>query len=123
MNEDLISRSALKEEFAKHEDRKGYLIGDWEDFIDNAPPVPLPEFKEGYKQAIIDGKTNFYRSQGEWINEHWIDIGYKTAVCSCCGERSRLIAHDTGFGNEYEGYPFCPWCGADMRKEAERCHE
>jgi hypothetical protein len=27
--------------------------------IDNAPTVPLPDFKEGYKQAIIDGKTNF----------------------------------------------------------------
>lgn len=23
--------------------------------IDNAPTVPLPDFKEGYKQAIIDG--------------------------------------------------------------------
>lgn len=28
------------------------------DAIDNAPTVPLPDFKDGYKQAIIDGKTN-----------------------------------------------------------------
>lgn len=34
--------------------------------IDNAPTVPLPDFKEGYKQAIIDGKTNFSRPSG-WI--------------------------------------------------------
>ena len=43
-------------------------------------------------------------------------VGYKTAECSCCGERSRLISHDTGFGYDYEYYPFCHWCGADMRK-------
>jgi hypothetical protein len=35
--------------------------------IDNAPTVPLPDFKEGYKQAIIDGKTNYSRPQDEWI--------------------------------------------------------
>lgn len=59
------------------------------------------------------------RPHGEWINEHCVDIGYKTAECSCCGERSRLISHDTGFGYKYEYYPFCHWCGADMLKEAE----
>ena len=32
--------------------------------IDNAPSVPLSDFKEGYKQAIIDGKTNFSRPHG-----------------------------------------------------------
>ena len=26
--------------------------------IDNAPTVPLPDFKDGYKQAIIDGIEN-----------------------------------------------------------------
>lgn len=57
------------------------------------------------------------RPTGHWINELSIDIGYKTAECSECGERSRLIAHDTGFGYEYEYYPFCHWCGADMRGE------
>ena len=35
--------------------------------IDNAPTIPLPDFKEGYKQAILDGKTNFTRPQDEWI--------------------------------------------------------
>lgn len=34
--------------------------------IDNAPSIPLPDFKEGYKQAIIDGKTNFSRAQNKW---------------------------------------------------------
>lgn len=27
--------------------------------IDNAPTIPQLDFKDGYKQAIIDGKTNF----------------------------------------------------------------
>lgn len=35
--------------------------------IDNAPTVPLPDFKEGYKQAIIDGKNNYSRPHDEWI--------------------------------------------------------
>lgn len=33
--------------------------------IDNAPTVPLPDFKEGYKQAILDDKTNFRKKRGE----------------------------------------------------------
>lgn len=32
-----------------------------EDAIDNAPTIPLPDYKEGYKQAILDGKTNYMR--------------------------------------------------------------
>lgn len=61
MNNDLISRSALKEEFAKHEDRKGYLIGDWEDIIDNAPTIPIQrdvwELYERYQPRLA---TNVY---------------------------------------------------------------
>lgn len=33
--------------------------------IGNAPTIPLPDFKEGYKQAIRDGKTNFSRHEEE----------------------------------------------------------
>lgn len=35
--------------------------------IANAPTIPLPDFKDGYKQAILDGKTNYQRPEGEWI--------------------------------------------------------
>jgi len=79
--------------------------------IDNAPTIC-----ERYRSFCMAKPE---RPKGEWINEHCVDIGYKTAECSCCGERSRLISHDTGFGHKYEYYPFCHWCGADMRKEAE----
>ena len=32
--------------------------------IDNTPTIPLPDYKEGYKQAIADGKTNYSREGG-----------------------------------------------------------
>lgn len=40
------------------------------DIIDNAQTVPLPDFKEGYKQAILDGKTNYARPTGEMLKEY-----------------------------------------------------
>lgn len=61
---DCISREALKKEM----DRPFWEKWEWAYIckaIDNAPTVPLPDFKEGYKQAIIDGKTNYSRLQGE----------------------------------------------------------
>ena len=103
MNDDIISRSALKKEI---ENLIGYSLS-YEailNAIDNAPTVPLPDFKDGYKQAIIDGKTNFSRPQGEWIaNMTTGDI-----FCSCCKESRR----DTRINH----INFCPSCGADMRK-------
>ena len=51
----LIDADALKEVFAKHEDRKGYLIGDWEDLIDNAPTVELTsDIRWTDKVSVID---------------------------------------------------------------------
>lgn len=69
MNNDLISRSWLKNCAIPCEIHNGALTDLCVPLyqIDNAPTVPLPDFKEGYKQAIIDGKTNFSRPQGEWI--------------------------------------------------------
>ena len=43
------------------ENERVYLEG----LLLNAPTVPLPDFKEGYKQAILDGETNFSRQKGE----------------------------------------------------------
>lgn len=98
MNDDLISRSALKEEFAKHEDRKGYLIGDWEEFIDNAPTV-----EQSYQEPkdYIKNKLDYSRPQGEWIYGC-----FDYSKCSNCD-----------YANHYGDLPFCPNCGADMRKE------
>jgi hypothetical protein len=54
----LIDADALKEEIGSW-GINDYEPADFIDAIDNAPSVSLPDFKEGYKQAIIDGKTNF----------------------------------------------------------------
>lgn len=40
-------------------------VNDFEDLIDNAPTIPQPDYKEGYKQAILDGKTNFNNKGGK----------------------------------------------------------
>lgn len=57
---DLISREALKKAVYT-EFGNSNLTDAFNEIIDNAPSIPLPDFKEGYKQAIIDGKTNFSR--------------------------------------------------------------
>lgn len=72
MNNDLISRSelikALNEAQVEFDEYyKG--LGKAKVITDNAPTVSLPDFKEGYKQAIIDGKTNYSRPESGWIRE------------------------------------------------------
>lgn len=55
---DLISREALKTAIQDHFDElDAYFPSAFIKEIDNAPTIPLPDFKEGYKQAIIDGKA------------------------------------------------------------------
>lgn len=56
----LIDAEALKKAILEH--RNDYIEDNffWTklfDEIDNAPTVPLPDFKEGYKQAIIEELT------------------------------------------------------------------
>ena len=121
MDNDLISREDLKKaiieplnvnDAGKNDWYDGYYTAKNEDVmaIDNAPTVPLPDFKEGYKQAIIDGKTNFSRPQGEWIN-HRNDYGHNIADCSLCGKAMQW--HD----EDEDGIPrYCWYCGAEMQK-------
>lgn len=125
MNNDLISRSALKEhkfvgnKYVQIGGRtngktienmnQAYQLG-WNDaidaIIDNAPTVPLPDFKEGYKQAIIDGKTNFSRPQGEWLHPYKSDI-----ACECSNCHIQMPITDY--------FNFCPNCGTQMKGGAE----
>ena len=78
------------------------IVSDIIDAIDNAPTVPLPDFKDGYKQAILDGKTNFSRPQGEWIIHDRECLKYG---CNQCGNLTNINSN------------FCPNCGAYMRGE------
>ena len=86
----------------EYELREGYFGEIVLNAIDNTPTIPLPDFKEGYKQAIIDGKTNFSRPQGEWKNTRPPEMS-DNIVCSLCGFDSIAM------------FDFCPNCGADMR--------
>ena len=102
---DLISREALKKAFNEELSAgTGELLytSTIMEIIDNAPTVPLPNFKDGYKQAILDGKTNFSRPQGEWI----LCEDTYFSKCSICGD----IWLNEECGN------YCSNCGASMRK-------
>lgn len=115
---DLISRSALREDFDVA------FFNDEDDYkralriIDNAQAVPLPDFKDGYKQAIIDGRTNF-KPKGKWKGE-WIPVnpdcrGYPEYFkCSICG--AYIYPSSAEKELDYNG---CPYCFADMRGEEE----
>ena len=90
---DLISRSALKEEFEKvyplaSNEMGGVANKCIYDIIDNAPTVELD------------------RKQGEWIVLIDED-NIKTCKCSICGRMEDIV--------DFNNYPFCH-CGADMRR-------
>ena len=124
MNNDLISRSALKEEFAKHEDRKGYLIGDWEDIIDNAPPIETTidtlmstlsvETLKATTWVKVDtpsGEAFVYKREE---TGHWIIDGHHYK-CSRCGKTLAIMFSET----DDDDLIGCPFCLADMRREGE----
>ena len=110
MNNDLISREALKKAIDDYaEKRQDTLLwqADIEELIDNAPAVEevsVIEFKEPLPlvkaQKIVKALSK--RPQGEWISD------YRTCKCSICN-----------FTTVIDTYNFCPNCGADMRKEAD----
>lgn len=103
MNNDLISRETLKNYARKvmyEQNATNFsLIRMFDEIIDNAPSAPLPDFKEGYKQAIVDGQTNFSRPQGEWLNATNEFFNWE---CSLCHKP-----------NDFKDN-FCPNCGAYM---------
>ena len=126
MNNDLISRDALKkaikEEICNFE--LPISANEIMPIIDNAPTVEPFEpdyvgaerlkarqrgYKEGYQNGMEIGKTlNPKIKQGEWIDEYWEDAyeeSYHT--CSICKKDMRTTHYDN----------FCPNCGARMRKE------
>lgn len=80
------------------------------DTIDNAPTVEINtndiEYK-AYCKGLEDGKK-IARPQGKWITVKQDTIlgnfEVNNKVCDQCNHATK-----------YE-YPFCPWCGADMRK-------
>lgn len=125
MNNDLISREALKEAFEDCTGDCACCIHNTNDFkycglIDNAQAVEpdcltCKQYEDGYVYGFNIGynkaKSEFKRPQGKWKeyklrNDIVVEYAFK---CSNCKEDSGLF------------YPtdFCPNCGADMRGDTQ----
>lgn len=98
MNNDLISREALKEAIKDNGYSHYFEILD---IIDNAPTVN-PFERIG---TICNENCGVYRPHGKWIKQEW---GY---VCSVCG-----VSNDYAYDNNIHKFTdyFCPNCGAKM---------
>lgn len=117
MNNDLISREALKKALTS-DTRNIYVfecLSRVLETIDNAPTVE-PEITNDDLQAAMTesyhlgyelAETKFKRPQGEWIFDKENSFTIDMFRCSICGY----------FGATH--FKFCPKCGAKMDKEEE----
>ncbi len=114
MNNDLISRSALKKSIKSYADdqyAENEYLGEYAimDIIDNAPTVDCYTFTQVKKLfdlnvQMADEIENLKRSQGEWITKG------QDIYCSICNQES---AYNEFGASKFS--KFCPNCGADMR--------
>jgi len=112
MNNDLISRETLKKKIQGVVENEMPIDKKWAlglryalKLIDNAPKVEL-QMGRMTNGVIIP----IARPKGEWIfDTEFTEFGnpYGCYRCDKCG------------GHSSDKYPFCFWCGADMRKEAD----
>lgn len=116
----LIDADALKEEFAKHEDRKGYLICDWEEFIDNAPTVDTYTeddvqyaIKEGHQVGYEMAKAKFERPQGEFTIDELKKWLYEIAYNNTNNDFGKYCVEIVDRLNGFKRFV------ADMTKEVE----
>jgi hypothetical protein len=115
MNNDLISRSALKRKFRNVNEGMFQLSRVYE-LIDNAPTVEGEIeilTKEAYSDLCL--RASRERPQGEWIKY------ISNIECSNCGEK--FYCEEDENCQDYEPcndflLNFCPNCGAKMTKEA-----
>ena len=114
MNNDLISREALKEAVKNRFDNSEYFPFHFLALIDNAPTVEQFDDTElqrtiGYADGYSKGREE--RPKGEWIKADIVTFGsgydwvYKCSVCD---------------GRSEGATKFCPYCGADMRESNDR---
>ena len=105
MNNDLISREALKVAIEKELDKADLteyeacicVTSIYDRVIDNAKTVEEKSYEMGYQDGCEDGLQGI-RPQGEW--EY---VSRNCWKCSYCQELTN------------EGKNFCPNCGADLR--------
>ena len=119
MNNDLISREALKEDLAK--EIKTNDMGVWLKIllvIDNATPVDLWHIRrEATENALKKAEEIYKRPKGKWIGDC-----YNPECDQCHTKPLEVFCDSLGLdGGSYVSIPmtFCPSCGADMRGGAE----
>lgn len=109
MNNDLISREALRKEFAKHTDSYGNLQVGWDYLIDNSPTVEVDKLilivakRHGKREMMLDA----LRPHGKWVRTAL--YGQTCLQCNQCGKADFDIKYDK----------YCPKCGAKMDKEED----
>ena len=115
MNNDLISREALKKAISNIAQNILEIRTDGKCFftlyeilhaIDNAPTITNGTYEQGFRV----GAYGRIRPKGEWIVNN-----YGEHICSNCGH---YALSDEISDNEYKVVlsDFCPNCGADMRQ-------
>ena len=91
MSDDLIRR----QELLKLPRRKGYAVNGWEEYIRVDDIKDLPSVQP---------------RKGKWIKtDRWDEVCDTLCECSEC--HSFVLVE--------EDYKYCPYCGADMRGDAE----
>lgn len=107
---EVMEMLAIKEviDNAETYNQVGHKMATAEGFITN--PEWHSDFKAGYKQAILDGQTNFKRPQGEWIYGE-DDCGQDGWFCSECGFfvpwYYQYYEKDINFIRDYKACPHC----------------
>lgn len=109
MDDDLISREALKDEIQKELDKADLseyeacicVTSIYDRLIDNAKTVCHDNYAMGYQDGVRTVLSE--RPTGKWI---YGNLDHST--CSNCN-----------YANHYGDLPFCPNCGADMRGDKE----
>lgn len=117
MNNDLISREALKEKLNKKAldlaNGGMIFIESINHIIDNAPTVDLKDiYQEGHYDGHLEGYTkaiNEEKPQGKWKGK-----GIER-ICSVCGFDVPV--------SKFELCKFCPNCGADMRPKPNQLRD
>lgn len=104
MNNDLISREALKKAIhsSSLSSNREWLLMDLDEIIDNAPTVEEKSYAMGYQDGLEDVLDGI-RPQGKWIYHSDDYIAFYT--CDKCGSAGDIQDK------------FCRNCGANMRGE------